>query len=279
MKRTEKFHIVYEDDQMVVVNKSSGIAILADRWDDSKERLDELMNALYAKDAEEAALAKRQPKIAFPHRVWVVHRIDRDTSGLLVFAKTAAAHRFLSEAFETRNVEKTYIAVVHGRPAWTDTDCTLPLRMDGDKEHRTIIDKAMGKRSVTRFKYLGGIGNFAVIEAKPETGRTHQIRIHLTTLGHPIVCDSLYGSPKPVLLSAFKRGYRGDPYEEKPLLSRLGLHAYEISLPKMDVGAADGAGASDDERLKFKAELPRDMAALINQMEKCSGEDFQLRAK
>jgi len=262
MKHTEPFTIIYENDQFLVVNKASGIAVIADRWDDSKERLDELLNSYYAKEAADAAssIPPREPSIPFPHRVFVVHRIDRDTSGLVVFAKTREAHRYLSSLFESRALEKTYLAVIHGQPAWAETVCDLPLRADGDREHRTIIDKAKGKHARTNFKLLAEVGAYSLIEAQIETGRTHQIRVHLASLGHPVVCDPLYGTMKPVYLSAFKRGWRGDNLEEKPLLSRLGLHAYSLVIP-----------TPEGEAQRFIAPLPRDFRALVNQMEKVTG--------
>jgi RluA family pseudouridine synthase len=270
MKRIAPYRIVHEDQGVVVVDKAAGIAVLADRWDDSKERLDEMLNEMFAAEAA-AGKAERSP---FPHRVFVVHRIDRDTSGLVAFAKTAEAHRFLSSAFEARGVDKTYIAVVHGRPVWTETACELPLRPDGDREHRTVVDKALGKRSVTRFRVLGGVGNLTLIECRPETGRTHQIRVHLATLGYPIVCDSLYGTARPVLLSSFKRGWRGDPLEERPLLSRLGLHAARLILPVM--GTESSSAESPLAPLELVSPLAHDMAALVKQMEKSEGESFGL---
>jgi RluA family pseudouridine synthase len=270
MKRNVPYRIVHEDDSLLVVDKAAGIAVLADRWDDSRERLDEILNEMFA---AEVAVGKAE-RIPFPHRVFVVHRIDRDTSGLVAFAKTAEAHRFFSTAFEARGVDKSYIAVIHGRPAWTETSCDLPLRPDGDREHRTVVDKALGKRSVTRFRVLGGVSNLSLVECRPETGRTHQIRVHLATLGYPIVCDPLYGTDKPVLLSSFKRGWRGDPYDERPLLSRLGLHAARLVLPAMGTESANTDAPLAP--LELSAPLARDMAALINQMEKSEGESFGL---
>ncbi len=257
MKRLQPFRIVYEDDDIIVVDKVSGIAVIADHWDDSLERLDELVGDLLRKRTSTGMQAV-QDKL-----IYVVHRVDRDTSGLVAFAKTAEMHKTLSSAFEARLVKKSYIAVINGRPTWTETSCDLPLRMDGDREHRTIVDRGHGKPALTEFKVLGICGNLAVLEAFPHTGRTHQIRAHLSALGHSIVCDPLYGDKKPLMLSSFKRSWRGDPYEERPILSRLGLHATSLSFDLPDLKQRD-----------FFAPLAKDMAALISQMEKITSEDF-----
>jgi RluA family pseudouridine synthase len=257
VKITTPFTIIHEDSRVIAVNKRSGIAVTAERWDPSADRLDRLVAAALGADQ-----GTEEP------RLWTVHRIDRDTSGLVVFARDKETHHFLSRAFEDRQVEKRYLAVIHGRPLWKETRCDLPLVPNGNKKHLTIIDKYRGKPSVTAFRFLGGVGNYSVVAALPETGRTHQIRVHLAALGHPVVCDPLYGSDKPVFLSSFKPGRRGDPFEERPLLGRLGLHAAELVLP---VPAAEDGMVP----LPLRAPLPRDMIALIKQMEKQgAGEDL-----
>ena len=244
MKSIPPFTIIFEDEDIIAVNKASGISVGGDRWDESRQRLDMLV-------AENLGTSK----------IFIVHRIDRDTSGLVVFAKNEEAHRHLSLAFEGRDVAKRYIAIVHGRPSWKEISCDLPLVVNGNKQHMTIIDKYQGKKSLTRFVLLHSAGNYSILEALPETGRTHQIRAHAAALGFPVVCDSLYGANqrfanKPVLLSEIKKKWRGDPLEEKPLLARLGLHAAELILP------------TGGEIKKLCAPLPRDMAALIKQIEK-----------
>ena len=245
------FSLVYEDENIAAVDKSSGIAVSPDRWDLSRERLDKLVEDFLCLQ-----------------KIYTVHRIDRETSGLVVFAKNSEAHKILSMAFESRQIKKRYIAVVCGRPSWKETTCDLALVPNGNKKHLTIIDRFRGKSARTSFRLLGSAGNYSVLEALPETGRIHQIRVHLAALGHPVVCDELYGNAKPVLLSAIKRSWRGDPLDERPLLSRLGLHAVELFIPDYAGKGGEAAG------LSLKAPLPRDISALIRQMEKAAGEEF-----
>jgi RluA family pseudouridine synthase len=281
VKRHFFFRIVYEDSRIVGVDKAPGLSVGGDRWDDSRERLDRLLAGALKAPAGKAPgggagklpggespagedLAGKGPE--GKARLFTVHRIDRDASGLVVFAKDRETHRALSLAFEGRELQKCYIAVIHGRPGWEETACDLPLVPNGNKRHLTIVDRYRGKRSLTRFRLLGGAGNYSVVEARPETGRTHQIRVHLASLGHPIVCDPFYGSGKPVFLSSFKPGWRGDPLDERPLLQRLALHAVELRLP----GSLPARQDMEDS-LTLRAPLHRDMAALIKQMEKQAG--------
>jgi RluA family pseudouridine synthase len=239
LKQKRHFSILHEDDCIVAVNKTSGISVCADRWNYSKRRLDALLEEFLGK------------------QLWKVHRIDSGTSGIVVFAKNARTHRLLSIAFETRQVHKVYLAAVHGFVRWAETDCDAPLVVNGNKRRQTIIDRYQGKKSLTHFKRLSCAGALSLVEAVPESGRTHQIRVHLASLGHPIVCDPLYGSEKPVYLSSFKKGWRGDPFEERPLIERLALHAFQITLPDYGKGP-----------VRIEAPPPRDMAALIKQIEK-----------
>ena len=250
MAGIKPFTILHEDDCIIAVNKASGIAVIGERWDEDAPRLDILLKQEFAfRDRLEEA-----PEL------FTVHRIDKDTSGLVIFAKDRETHRRLSLAFESRQPEKIYIAVIHGRPSWPDgkNTCNLPLLPDGNKKHFTIIDKYRGKASSTGFTVILSAGNYSVVEARPKTGRTHQIRVHLAALGHPIVCDPLYGkhsrsgTEKGLYLSSLKRNWRGDAAEEQPLLARLGLHAARLVIKDMELDAP----------------LHKDMAALIKQMEK-----------
>ena len=234
MKKDLFYTIIFQDENIIVVNKNSGISVGADRYDESKERLDKVIES----------------DLKIP-KLFTVHRIDKETSGIVVFAKNKETHRDLSMAFEQRFVLKRYVLVVHGRPSWKETTCDLALVPNGNKKHMTIIDKFRGKESITCFTNLYGTANLSVLEARPQTGRIHQIRVHAAALGFPVVCDGLYGKVSPIKLSSFNRGWRGDPHEERPLLSRLGLHALELTLPDMDA---------------FCAPLPKDMNSLIKQI-------------
>ena len=236
MKPNIFYSIIFQDENYIVVNKSSGISIGGDRWDETIERLDKHV----------------ERDLGIP-KIFTVHRIDKDTSGIVLFAKNKETHRNMSIAFENREVFKKYTLIVHGRPSWKETTCDLALVPNGNKKHMTIIDKFRGKESLTVFTCLFNAANYSVLEAFPQTGRIHQIRVHAASLGHPVVCDALYGKDSPIKLSSFKRAYRGDTHDERPLLSRLGLHAQELKLPNGQ---------------EFIAPLPKDMDSLIKQLTK-----------
>lgn len=243
--------VLFCDADVLVVNKPSGLPTLPDGY-----------------DADSPYLAA----VLEPHfgQVWVVHRLDRDTSGVVVLARTAEAHRLLNAQFQERDVEKVYHAIVAGNPAWNERAVAAALRIDADRQHRTIVDLESGKPSSTQFhvleRYRSPAAQFALVEARPKTGRMHQIRVHLCTLGLPVVADRLYGDGAPILLSSIKNGYRaGKPlndslYEEaeRPLLNRLGLHALRLTLLHPITGAAHA----------FEAPYPKDFKATLSQLRK-----------
>ena len=247
MSKAKPFSIVYKDADIAVLDKSAGLLVAADRWNADAPRLDLAAASICEGD----------------ERLFAVHRIDKDTSGLVVYALNSEAHKSLCAQFENRKVKKAYHALVYGNPAWEAIEVSEPLRADGDKAHRTVPDKRGGKKAQTSFFNLGCCGPYSWIEARPVTGRTHQIRAHLRVLGYSIVCDGLYGSGKPLYLSSFKSGWRGDKFEEKPLIARLALHAFKIAFLHPATG----------EALEFSAPYPRDLNAARFQLAKRYGVD------
>jgi 23S rRNA pseudouridine955/2504/2580 synthase/23S rRNA pseudouridine1911/1915/1917 synthase len=233
--------IIYEDDDLVAVNKPSGLLSIPDRFDPKIPSLKQ-------------QLAERNENI------FVVHRLDRDTSGIILFAKNEEAHRFYSMAFEERSINKKYLGLVHGRP--------LPPQGTIDKPiaHHPVIKGKMtihrnGKPAVTHYRMLDSFGLHSLLQLEIETGRTHQIRVHLQDLGNPVVCDPLYGDGEPLFLSRIKRKFKlsRNQEEETPLLNRLALHAHSLSFT-----------TTRGNPVMLEAPLFRDMQATLNQLRKNS---------
>jgi RluA family pseudouridine synthase len=174
------FDILFSDESLLAVNKPAGLPTLPDGYDKTAPCLINLLKQQF-------------------DRVWVVHRLDKDTSGVIVFARTAEVHRTLNLAFDSRAVHKVYHAIVIGTPTWDEHTIDLPLRPDGDRRHRTVIDRVRGKPAVTQVRVLERFAQQALIEARPETGRTHQIRAHLAAIDLPLAGDVLYGGSKTII--------------------------------------------------------------------------------
>jgi len=178
--------ILYEDLYLIVVDKPAGLPVLPDGWEQDSEYLVKMLEKKYGK-------------------IYIVHRLDKITSGVMVFARDAETHRALNIQFETHDAQKTYHAIVEGSPKWEEKVAKYPLRANVGHKHRTMVDDKNGKPSETRFRVIKRYTEAALVEAKPMTGRTHQIRVHAYALGHPLVEDALYGArdkyglPRPML--------------------------------------------------------------------------------
>jgi RluA family pseudouridine synthase len=241
----EALRIIHEDEDILAVSKAAGVPAIPERYDTRILSVFEM-------------LKENRPGL------FIVHRIDKETSGLLVFCKTQDALRGLSAQFaggdEGRRLRKSYFAILEGRPAWNEAGEESPLLPDADRRHRTVVSP-QGKKSVTRFAVLERFTGYCFVRACPETGRTHQIRAHAARLGHPVLCDSLYGQGSPLLLSRIKRGYKPSAEGEKPLLARLALHAAALEF----IHPASGRG------ILLEAPLPKDLRAALAQLRKTGG--------
>jgi 23S rRNA-/tRNA-specific pseudouridylate synthase len=222
--------VIYEDDALMAFDKPSGLPVANDRAGKPRPSLMGLVH------------------VRFGHHVANVHRLDADTSGLVLCAKTKPALDFLSGQFQSKTVAKVYQALVVVLPVERAMRLVAPVRNpEGALPATFVVDLALGedeqqpgrmrvckgrggKACRSEFRVLENFGRFAFVECRPLTGRTHQLRVHLAAAGAPILNDPFYGDPESkLLLSDLKRGYKGRD-EEKSLISRLALHAGELTM-------------------------------------------------
>jgi len=215
--------IIHIDDDILVINKPAGLPVMPDGWNKDTPYLVKMLEEKHGK-------------------VFIVHRLDKTTSGVIVFARTVGAHRALNTQFENRETDKIYHAIMEGEPNWNEKVAKFPLRANVGKKHRTAVDNKNGKPSETRFRilkryqvHLEQSRRAALVEAKPMTGRTHQIRVHAYALGHPLLGDILYN------------GFKTD------IITRPALHAYSLAF----------SHPATNERMIFKSENPQDFASAL----------------
>lgn len=235
--------VLFEDDDLIALNKPSGLLTIPDRFDPELPSLKTILSQQY-------------------ENLFIIHRIDKDTSGLIVFAKNAAAHKYYSQLFEARSVEKKYWALVHGQMSSPSGTFDQPIGEHFQVKGKMAVSRK-GKPAVTHYEVVETFQSYSWLRLSIETGRTHQIRVHLQDAGHPVVCDPLYGTDAPLLLSSIKKKkfkLSKDTEEEQPLLNRLALHAFSL-----------GFQNQRDEKVLIEAPLFKDMVATLKQLEKWSG--------
>lgn len=211
----------YVDDDVILINKPSMLSVLLEGWEPT------------------APCLINQLRKTWPDAM-VVHRLDKDTSGIMVFARNPNAHRNLSIQFEKHLVLKQYLAVVVGEPSWDVTTAKHRLRVGVGKKHRTVVDNAKGISAETVLRVLDRFNGHAIVAAEPHTGRTHQIRVHLYAKGFPILGDPLYGEVR------------------SPLIGRAALHANTIRF----------SHPGTNEVVTFEAPLADDIVAAIEAIKK-----------
>lgn len=211
--------VLYEDIGLLIVNKPAGMPVLPDGWEKDAPYLVKLLEEQYGKP-------------------WVVHRLDKITSGVMVFARSAEVHRVLSMQFEQHEARKVYHAIVLGGPDWDQHTARHPLRVDVGHRHRTVVDHSKGKSSDTTFRVLERFTGCSTLEAIPGTGRTHQVRVHAYALGFPLLGDTLYDAP---------------PTE---LIDRPALHAQSLTFTHPASG----------ERVTFTVSYPDDFQSVLEKL-------------
>jgi 23S rRNA pseudouridine1911/1915/1917 synthase len=230
--------LIFENDDFIALNKPSGLLSIPDR--EGKEiSLKTLLQEKYGS-------------------IFTVHRLDKETSGLIIFAKNAETHKHFSKQFEERQTEKIYQGLVVGSLINKKGSINKPIAENTVTRGRMIVHQR-GKEALTDYEMLEDFKIFSWLQFRIHTGRTHQIRVHMKDMGHPVVCDELYGDGKPVLLSSFKSKFKlsKKEEEERPILNRLALHAFKLKFTDVNGNVYE-----------LEAPLPKDIKATLQQLEK-----------
>jgi 23S rRNA pseudouridine955/2504/2580 synthase/23S rRNA pseudouridine1911/1915/1917 synthase len=228
-------NILFENDRIIVVNKPAGILVIPDQYTDAAKTLQGQVSEYLKKKA------------------YVVHRIDRDTSGIVLFAKDAEAHTYLCVQFENAEVRKKYLAIVRGRVRDDAGLIIQPIMTEG----RDVSIDPKGKYSETAFTVIERFRDYSFLEVMPKTGRRHQIRLHLTYSGHPLAVDKEYTRTEALYLSELKNNYKSSG-KEKPLIGRLSLHSASITFKEPET----------QRELTVEAPLPEDFKITLKQLRK-----------
>jgi len=236
-------NIIYEDDCLIVINKQADLIVHPARSNTHGT----LVNALvYYAESLSAGTE--------PFRPGIVHRLDRDTTGVMVVAKKDFAQWKIARQFEQRLIKKSYLAIVQGTPELDADRISAPLGVNPQIREKYAIRPDIGKQAETIYEVLEAFKGFSLLKLTPKTGRTHQIRLHLSYIKHPIVADQMYGG-KPVYARQFKKN--GQAIEE-PIINRPALHAWKLEF----------IHPTAERSVKFEAPLPDDMQNLLNMLRK-----------
>lgn len=233
-------NVIFENEQFIAINKPSGLLSIPDRIG-QEISLKDILKEKY-------------------ERIYTVHRLDKDTSGIIVFAKDEESHKQLSQLFEGREMEKYYLGLVYGNIMVPAGSINAPV-MEHPGKATKMMTHAKGKASLTDYEVLESFRLYSWVNFRIHTGRTHQIRVHMQHIGHSIVCDEIYGDPKPLLLSAIKKKFKlsKTAEEERPILARLALHSHRLKF------------ALNKESFELEAETPKDLRAVLQQLRKWKG--------
>ncbi|GIW77339.1 MAG: hypothetical protein KatS3mg104_2402 [Phycisphaerae bacterium] len=245
MKKRDCLTILYEDEHIIAVNKPSDLAAIPGRGE-----TDSVLERL-SRQTGLPCKGQTDPRLR------VVHRLDKDTTGVMLFAKHLDAQRKLSHQFQNNTVLKEYVAIVSGQLTDEQGTVDAPIAPHPTQTDRMAVVKK-GRPAKTDWKVESRPKRFTVVRVFPKTGKTHQIRVHFAHIGHPLAIDPLYGTDTPLFLSNYKRGYRPARTEqERPLIDRLTLHAHRL-----------GFVHPNGNPLTLEAPYPKDLRATIYQLNK-----------
>ncbi len=237
-----KLDILFEDEHLIALNKTPGVLTLSDRYAPDKLSLHKLLEEKYG-------------------HIFIVHRLDKETSGVILFAKNAETHRALSMIFEKREVRKFYTSLLEGNLYKDEFEVDKPIAPSSVIKNKMVIHKD-GKEARSIFRVIKKYQKFSLVEVEIFSGRTHQIRVHAESIGYPLVVDSIYGKRAALHTSEIKgRKFKAKKdREERPLISRSILHASKIIFKH----------PANGEEICIEAAMPKDFRAVVNQLNKWS---------
>ncbi len=241
----KNIQIIHEDENLLVINKPSGIYTIPDRFDVNLPNIYSIFNQKYGK-------------------IFIVHRLDRDTSGILLLAKNAETHKYLNDLFAEQGIIKMYHAVTYGVIPENEFDIDIPITTSPSKKGMSI-PSSRGKVSLTKIKVVQRFKFCTLVEADLVTGRHHQLRVHLYSIEHPLYIDELYGSPVPFYLSTIKTKFNLKKHtDEQPVISRITMHAFSLEF----------IHPTTNLKVKYEASYPKDFEIFLKLLNKYSKSKF-----
>lgn len=241
MRKHKFYKIIHDDEDIVVINKISDVLSIPDRWNPDIPNLKSLLEKEY-------------------RTIFIVHRLDKETSGIMLFAKNAETHKYLNDLFQYQKIKKLYHVIVSGIMQRNELAVDIPIMADPSTKGKSM-PSSRGKESLTNIKVLERFRAATLIECDLVTGRHHQIRVHCSAIGHPLLVDRIYGNETEFLLSSIKRKFNlKSGTDERPIINRITMQAHSISFvhPKTN------------EIKSFSADYPKDFTALLQVLGKYS---------
>lgn len=234
-------NIVYEDDYLMLINKPYDMVVHPAGGHPSGT----LVNAL-------AFHCQNLSQVNGPLKAGIVHRLDRDTSGIMLTIKSDAVHSHIAMQFEKRYVKKEYLAVVEGELMLDSDEISLPIARHKIDTQKMAVRHDIGKEAVSIYEVIERFRGYTLVKVMPKTGRTHQIRVHMRAIGHPVVADFMYGSQESCYLSDLLQKEREEG--EVPIIERQALHAHRIEF----------FHPIQNKKMEFKVDMPEDISTLVN---------------